>query len=98
MYIKKEIDFGDLQDMCWSGAIDTLNTIEENRKEDELIALLEEVFCDEMPTVTEVNDFLWFESETIFDALGITEDEEEDEEEEAEEDEEWKVLMELNKK
>ena len=82
MYVKKEIDFGDLRDICWSGAVDTLNTIEENGKEDELIDLLEDVFCEEIPTETEVNDFLWFESENIFYALGITEDEEEDEEEE----------------
>ena len=81
MYIKKEIDFEDLRNICWCGAIDTLTTIEENGKEDGLIDLLEDVFCDEIPTETEVNDFLWFESETIFDALGITEDEEEDEEE-----------------
>ena len=82
MYIKKEIDFEDLRNICWCGAIDTLNTIEENWKEDELIGLLEDVFWDEIPTDTEVNDFLWFESETIFDALGITEDEEEYGEEE----------------
>ena len=82
MYIKKEINFGDLQDICWGGAVDTLNTIEENGKEDELIDLLEDVFCDEIPTDTEVNDFLWFDTATIFDVLDITEDEEEDEEEE----------------
>ena len=79
MYIKKEIYFGDLQDMCWSGAIDTLNTIEENGKEDELIGLLEDVFCDEIPTDTEVNDFLRFDTATIFHVLDISEDEEEDE-------------------
>lgn len=81
MYIKKEIDFEDLRNICWCGAIDTLNTIEENRKEDELIDLLENVFCDEIPTDTAVNDFLWFDTATIFDVLDITEDEEEDEEE-----------------
>ena len=81
IYIKKEINFGDLQDICWSGAVDTLNTIEENGKEDWLIDLLEDVFCDEIPTDTEVNDFLWFDAATIFDVLGITEGEEEDEEE-----------------
>ena len=37
MYIKKEIGFGDLQDICWCGALDTLNTIEENGKEEEQI-------------------------------------------------------------
>ena len=81
MYVKKEIDFWNLQDMCGSGAIDTLYTIEENGKEEELMNYLEEVFCYEIPTETEVNDVLRFETATIFDVLGITEDEEEDEEE-----------------
>lgn len=81
MYIKKEIDFEDLRNICWCGAIDTLNTIEENGKEDWLIDLLEDVFWDEIPTDTEVNDFLWFDTATIFDVLNIAEDEEEDEEE-----------------
>ena len=33
MYIKQEIGFEDLRNICWCGAIDTLNTIEENGKE-----------------------------------------------------------------
>ena len=73
MYIKKEIGFEDLRNICWSGAIDTLNTIEENGKEEELIYLLEDVFCDEIPTDTEVNDFLWFYTTAIFDVLNIAE-------------------------
>ena len=81
MYIKKEIDFGDLQDICWCGAIDTLNTIEENGKEDELIDLLGDVFCDEIPTDTEVNDFLRFDTDNIFAELGITEEEDEGDDE-----------------
>ena len=83
MEIKKEIDFGDLQDICWSGAVETLNTISKHDKEDELIGLLEDVFCDEIPTDTAVNDFIWFEDDAIFEALDINlEDEEEPEEEE----------------
>ena len=83
MYIKQDMDFNDLMNNCWSGAIDTLKTIEEHDKEDELMEHLEDIFgsCfDNIPTMTEVNDYLWFEDETIFEALGIseTEDEEED--------------------
>lgn len=65
---------------CWSGAIDTLKTIEEHDKGDELMAHLEEQWLDEVPKITEVNDYLWFEDEAIFDALGISETEEEEEE------------------
>ena len=73
MEIKKEIDFEDLKDMCWSGAVDTLETIEEKEKEEELMELLESNF-EEIPTETEINDFLWFEDDFIFEQLGIEEE------------------------
>ena len=86
MYIKQDMDFNDLMENCWSGAIDTLKTIEEHDKEDELMSHLEEIFesyfdFDNVPTMTEVNDYLRFEDETIFEALGISETEEEEEKE-----------------
>ena len=78
--VKKELDFADLTNECWSGAIDTLNTISEKDKEDELMYLLSEIFI-EIPDFTEINDFLWFEDEYIFETLGIkTDDDDEDEE------------------
>lgn len=80
MYIKKDLDFEDLRDECWSGAVDTIETIEDKGKEDELMELLENYF-DDIPTMTEVNDLLWFESEYIFDELGINEDDDEDDDE-----------------
>lgn len=33
--IQKELDFYDLLEECWSGAISTLETIENNNKEEE---------------------------------------------------------------
>ena len=78
MYIKQDMDFNDLMNNCWSGAIDTLKTIEEHGKENELMEHLEEQWFDEVPTMTEVNDYLWFEDETIFDCLGISESEEDE--------------------
>lgn len=82
MYIKQDMNFNDLMNNCWSGAINTLKTIEEHGKEDELMAHLEEIFetnFDNVPTMTEVNDYLWFEWETIFKSLGISESEDEEE-------------------
>lgn len=87
MYVKKEIcDFGDLIENSWSGAESTLDIIRDADKEDELMELLEEIYGEETPTETELNDYLWHESEDIFDRLGLDEngnpiDEEEDEEE-----------------
>ena len=70
--VKKELSFEDLKDECWSGAIDTLQKIEEEGKEDELIKLLLDIFAD-IPTETEINDFLWFEDSYIYENLGIKE-------------------------
>ena len=79
--VKMELDFEDLKRNCWSGAITTLSTIEEEGKEEELMNHLEDIFYDTCPTMTELNDYLWFEDESIYDALGITEEDEEEEEE-----------------
>lgn len=88
MYIKQEMDFNDLMNNCWSGAINTLNTINEWNKENELMEHLKDVFhsyFDIVPTMTEVNDYLWFEDKDIFEALGIPESEDEESEDEEEE-------------
>lgn len=71
MYVKKEYDFNELKKNSWSGAIATLEIIEKNNKEEELMQLLEDVFCDNIPSETEVNDFLWFDDEYIFESLEI---------------------------
>jgi hypothetical protein len=77
MEVKKEIGFEDLKEMCWEGAIDTLNTVEENGKEEELMEYLKIELCgvlnDRIPTETEVNDELWFNDSYIFEYLGIKE-------------------------
>ena len=71
MEIRKEInDFYALANMVWSGAVDTIADIQNANKEDEFMDFLEMVFCDEVPTDTEVNDFIWFERDYIY---GLTE-------------------------
>ena len=66
---------------AWSGAIDTKNTIIDNFKSDEFDSLIEELYPDGL-TDTQLNDILWFESESVFESLGIKEDEEKEDEEE----------------
>ena len=74
MEIKKEInDFYELEKMCWSGAVDTITDIQNANKETEFMNFLEMVFCDEVPTDTAVNDFIWFERDYIYENLGLTE-------------------------
>lgn len=77
--------FSALQHNSWSGAIDTLAMIEKYGKQEELMEYLDNIFYDTIPTETELNDFLWFEPEMIFeDVLGfdpydVQEDEEKEE-------------------
>ena len=71
MQIVKEYEFEDLYKNSWSGAINTLNIIRENDMENELMEHLEVIFYDQIPTDTEVNDYLWFESDYIYECLGI---------------------------
>lgn len=78
--VKKEMTFQDLINNSWNGAIDTLETIEDNDKEEELMSLLYQTFEDNA-TETEINDYLWFEWEEIFRLLDINEDEDSDSEE-----------------
>ena len=74
MYFKK--DFCDF--VPWSGAVATYEKIERHGMLDELEQLLEETFCGEIPTETQVNDLLWFDDEWILESLGISDSEEEE--------------------
>ena len=84
MKIIKEIDnFNDLMENSWSGAIDTLQDIANANLEEEFMENLENVyFLGETPTDTELNDFIWFERDTIYNDLGLNENGELEEEEE----------------
>lgn len=74
MEIRKEINgFYELADMVWSGAIDTIADIQNANKENEFMTFLEMIFCEEVPTDTEVNDFIWFERDYIYENIGLTE-------------------------
>lgn len=84
MKITYDLDLRNFE--AWSGAIDTLDRIIEEDKCEDLEFILEDLYPDGM-TDTELNDLLWFEPESVFEWLGISdEDEEEDEDEEDEED------------
>ena len=65
---------------AWSGAVETLDRIRDEGKTDELEAMLEELYPDGM-SETELNDLLWFDSDTVYSWLGIKTDEEPEEEE-----------------
>ena len=82
MWIKQEYDYNDLKENSWSGAVNTLKRVEEANKEEELMNFLEDIFNENIPTDTDVNDLLWFEPEMIYESLGITEEDENEKDEE----------------
>lgn len=64
---------------AWSGAKETKKYILEAHKGDEFDALIEELYPDGIDE-TKLNDLLWFESEWLYETLGINPYEENDEE------------------
>lgn len=80
-------DFDDLYyNRCWSGAKDTLEDIKNAGVEDAFMDCLITAFdMDEVVDMGELNDFIWFERDYIYEYCGLNEDGElidEDEEEE----------------
>lgn len=80
-------DFSRLYDNSWSGARQTLDDISNADLEEEFMQYLDEMFGADEVGDTELNDFIWFERDTIYDYLGLDEngkipkDDEDDEEE-----------------
>ena len=72
MTITYELDLNRFE--AWSGAKDTLDRIQREGKCAELENVLEELYPDGM-TETELNDLLWFDSESVYEWLGIRSEE-----------------------
>ena len=85
MKIISETCLGDFK--FWSGAEDTAQRIWEEKGEEgweQLEAILEDLYPDGIDE-TELNDLLWFDAATVYEWLGIgDENENENDEEEAE--------------
>ena len=72
MTITYELDLNSFE--AWSGAKDTLDRIQREGKCAEREKILEELYPDGM-TETELNDLLWFDSESVYEWLGIRSEE-----------------------
>lgn len=72
MTITCELDLNSFQ--AWSGAKDTLDRIQREGKCGLLEQILEDTYPDGM-TETELNDLLWFDSELVYEWLGIRSEE-----------------------
>ena len=72
MTITYELDLNSFE--AWSGAKDTLDRIQREGKCSLLEQILEDIYPDGM-TETELNDLLWFDSESVYEWLGIRSEE-----------------------
>ena len=72
MIITYELDLNSFE--AWSGAKDTLDRMQREGKCAESATILEELHPDRM-TETELNDLLWFDSESVYEWLGIRSEE-----------------------
>lgn len=68
MTITSDFNLEDFE--AWSGAVDTKDTILEHGKEKQFEQLLDELYPDGL-TETEINDILWFETDWVYENLGI---------------------------
>ena len=84
--VKREMSVYDLASECWSGADDFLNEVIEAGKEDLLMDFLSDIFCEEEPTLTELNDLFRFDQDELRNNLGMNDDEEDADENEEDED------------
>lgn len=55
---------------AWSGGKYTLDTLIEKGDCERLESMMEDIWGEEIPTETNINDFLWFERDTIAEWLG----------------------------
>lgn len=77
MKVYKEISLGTFD--AWGNAPETLRIVGEANKINELEDLLQECEPADGWTETAINDILWFESDWIFQMLGIDPDDYEEE-------------------
>ena len=71
MEIKQDVDFGDLENLCWGQARKILEEISDADKEDALMNYLEDTFYRDIPTLTEVNDLLAYDWEQVYKDIGM---------------------------
>lgn len=65
----------DLEGALWSGALDTIRYLT-NDEVKEVLSILEDGYYDEPMELGQLNDFFWFEDDTIAEWLGYNDFEE----------------------
>ena len=80
------------KDYMWGGALNRLNDVEEQGREEEAMNIIEDCMSEDVlgyiPSEAEVNDFIWFDLPDIMHLYDEDDDEEDDEDDNEEDDEE----------
>ena len=82
-------DWYDYKENAWGGALNTLDEIEAQGREIEAVEIIEEYMSEDVlgdiPSETEVNDFIWFNLPDIMHLYDEDDDENDDDDEDEEE-------------
>lgn len=71
MKVYEDLSASEFRDRAWSGAADTLEDLTDEQVE-QIFDMLEETEGEEGMSLTSLNDFFWFERETIAEWLGYS--------------------------
>ena len=77
MQVKIEIAMGNLNllhSLCWDGAKEVISQVIEEGKSTDFIFLLEQYFWGKLPTMGELNDFIWFDVPETLNLYNVEED------------------------
>lgn len=68
MYIKQDYDIDDLYKLLWSGAKDRWDDATDEQRQQVWDRITNSWYDDEAnpPTMTDINDLIWFECDDIF--------------------------------
>ena len=69
MKVYEDLSVSEFRDRAWSGAADTLEDLTDEQVE-QIFDMLEETEGEEGMSLTSLNDFFWFERDTIASWLG----------------------------
>lgn len=70
MAVELDMTYEEIKDKLWPGAKDTVEELTNDEFEQVMSILENDYFTDGSPTMTEINDILWFERDTIAEWLG----------------------------
>ena len=70
----EDVEIYELGEHLWGQGLSNYKEICEADKEAELEQYLHDIFFEQTPTITEINDLLWHDWETVYDYLGLDED------------------------